>query len=148
MEIRYPILFIISSVVVLLILLFWKKKKGKYDVGIKVANTSFLEANPYYQKKIKQYKILLGIIKVACLVAIFSSLVLLSRPAKVKTEHPREYNRDIVLCMDVSGSVFDLDYEITENFKDTVAGLKGERIGISLFNSSSVTLLPLTDDYD
>ena len=31
---------------------------------------------------------------------------------------------------------------------ETVNNLKGERFGISIFNTTSVLLVPLTDDYD
>ena len=31
---------------------------------------------------------------------------------------------------------------------ETVSGLDGDRIGISLFNTSSVQYVPMTDDYD
>jgi hypothetical protein len=50
--------------------------------------------------------------------------------------------------MDVSFSVNDLNKEIVDALKDTVNNLKGERFGISIFNTTSVLLVPLTDDYD
>ena len=49
--------------------------------------------------------------------------------------------------MDVSISVNKLNEELVENLKQVVKGLKGERFGISIFNTSSVLLVPLTDDY-
>ena len=33
-------------------------------------------------------------------------------------------------------------------FRETVTGLDGDRIGISLFNTSSIQFVPMTDDYD
>ena len=33
-------------------------------------------------------------------------------------------------------------------FRETVSGLNGDRIGISLFNTSSVQYVPMTEDYD
>ncbi len=125
-----------------------KKKKPNPSQMVKVANTSFLTENPYFQQKMKVYRILLKILKGTCILSILLTLFLASRPAKISTVHPEEYNRDIMLCMDVSGSVYDLDYEITGSLKELVSSLKGERIGISIFDASTVTVLPLTDDYD
>ena len=73
---------------------------------------------------------------------------MLSRPAFVDKIRTDEYNRDIFLCMDVSTSVNTLNLEIVESLKETVRTLKGERFGITIFNSSAVTIVPLTDDYD
>ncbi len=148
MEIRYPILLVLGIILLPVLLFFLGKKTKKYEYGKKVANTSFLEKNEYYQKKLKQYKRLLLLLKATFIVSMIASLILIARPASVKVLHPEEFNRDILLCLDVSGSVSELDYELVGNFKETVKGLKGERIGVSLFDSSSVTLLPLTDDYD
>ncbi len=66
---------------------------------------------------------------------------------KVTITDEKQYNRDIVLCMDVSASVNDLNKEIVKSLKETVESLSKERFGISVFNITSVTLSPLTSDY-
>jgi hypothetical protein len=50
--------------------------------------------------------------------------------------------------MDVSTSVNDLNSELVKTYSEVVKSLKGERFGISIFNTSSYLLVPLTDDYD
>ncbi|RSX54737.1 VWA domain-containing protein [Bifidobacterium dolichotidis] len=57
-------------------------------------------------------------------------------------------NRDIVLCLDVSGSTLPYDHEVIDTYRDLVQHFKGERIGMSIFNSTSRTVFPLTDDYE
>lgn len=57
-------------------------------------------------------------------------------------------NRDVVLCLDVSGSMVAVDQAIIDVFTDLAGRLDGERIGLMLFDSSAVTVFPLTDDAD
>ncbi len=147
MEIRYPILIIIGIVLILLAI-FLKRKKDKYTTGTKVANTSLVKDLPYFKKKIKFYKFLILLSKVICIISMLICTILLARPYNVEITTEEEYNRDIFLCMDVSASVDELNYELVDTLKDTVSSLKGERFGISIFNTSSVVLVPLTDDYE
>ena len=148
MELRYPYLFFVGIVVVILIIVLVRFKKKSYKEGSKIANTHFIKNTIYYQKRLKQYKILLLMAKGLCLFSIFISFWLLSRPYTTDKVEKYEYSRDIILCMDISGSVDNLNYELVDNLKDTVRSLKGERFGISIFNTTSVTLVPLTDDYE
>lgn len=76
------------------------------------------------------------------------SILLISRPANLTEESKTQNNRDIILCMDVSDSVNELNERLVGELKKIVKSLKGERFGISVFNTSSVTLIPLTDDYE
>ena len=137
------------GVVLLIVLIFIKlKNKNNYKNGRKVANTKYIENTPYYKKVIKRYKFLSICTKCVCILCILISLVLLARPISVDIIEPEQYNRDIFLCLDVSGSVAPLDNEIVKSFKEIVKELKGERIGITIFDSSAVVVCPLTDDYD
>lgn len=147
MELRYPIVLILG-VIFLLIIIFIKIKRNKYDSGLKVANTKYLKSTHYFQKILKKYHYLITGVKVVCLVSIAITIFLLARPVRTNKINYNSYNRDIFLCMDVSNSVNDLNLEIVETLKETVKKLKGERIGISIFNTSSVLLVPLTDDYE
>src|SRR5690606_15703243 len=56
-------------------------------------------------------------------------------------------SRDIMLCLDVSGSMSDVDVEVLGVFEELLKGFQGERIGLTIFNSSPVQVFPLTDDY-
>jgi len=57
-------------------------------------------------------------------------------------------NRDIVLCLDISGSMIDYDKEVLDVFGDLATQFTGERISLVVFNASAVTRFPLTSDYD
>ena len=51
-----------------------------------------------------------------------------------------------MLCLDVSTSMNGLDAIVLRQFAELAAGLRGERIGLTIFNGSAITVFPLTDD--
>ena len=148
MELRYPILIFIISFLIICYFILIKSKSKKYTHGSKIANTSYLKETPYYKKRIKEFNIIRYVLISLFAISVISSTILISRLARVETVNIDEYNRDIYLCMDASTSVDELNLELVENLKDTVDQLHGERFGISIFNTSSVVLVPLTDDYN
>lgn len=88
-----------------------------------------------------------------CAVALLAAatvlcVTLMARPSTVDQSEERSSRRDIVLCLDVSGSTLPYDREVIETYLDLVSRFQGERIGLSIFNSTSRTVFPLTDDYD
>lgn len=84
----------------------------------------------------------------ALIFALIITVVLNARPSQVSADDERSNNRDIVLCLDVSGSTLPYDHQIIDTYRSLVSHFKGERIGLSIFNSTSRTVFPLTDDYD
>lgn len=148
MELRYPICLLIGALLIILTIFITKKKGRLYEKGTKVANTSYIKEDPYYQKVLKQYTTLTNVIKILCVITMVAATILMARISSINSIDTNEYNRDIFLCMDVSDSVNELNLEIVKNMKETVNSLKGERFGISIFNSSNVILVPLTDDYN
>ena len=148
MELIFPWVLYIGIPIVLFLFLFNWKHKIPYQEGKKVANTSFIEENPYYQKLYKQYRFFCAALLGCLLIAITLCVVMLSRPAKVKTITSEIRNRDIFLCMDISDSMDELNLKMCSELKEVVKKLDGERFGISIFNGKSVLLVPLTTDYD
>jgi len=74
--------------------------------------------------------------------------VVAARPMSSETIQPVNTSRDIMLCLDVSGSMSDVDIEVLSVFDELLDGFEGERIGLTIFNSSPVQVFPLTDDYE
>lgn len=73
---------------------------------------------------------LLGRIAVAALVAALAiCTVLIARPAHVDRDAERSISRDIVLCLDVSGSALPYDRAVIETYLELVSHFQGERIG-------------------
>lgn len=142
-----PWVLYIGVPIILLIILIPFKRKGKYKEGKKVANTSLLEETDYFKKLYKEYKILSILGAVSLLVAIVMGWLMLARPAKIDTVSPEIHNRDIMLCMDISNSVDELNLDMCDELKMVVEELDGERFGITIFNGQAVLLVPLTNDY-
>ena len=148
MEIAYPILIVISIPILIALILIKFKKANLYLQGKKVANSKYAQQTDYYKGLIRKYRLLVISIKTMCIICIFISVVLTARIIKIDKLEKELYNRDIFLCMDASRSVSDLNSGLTESLKEIVKNLHGERFGISIFNTSSVVLSPLTDDYN
>ena len=115
--------------------------------GIPVAHSERLTALPEYRRVIRRYRALLACLLVAVVVASGVGVLLASRVSDVEAESPRSYTRDIVLCLDVSGSMTDVDAKIVDTFASLAKSLHGERIALTVFDSSAVQVFPLTDDY-
>lgn len=147
MEMMYPELIVYSIIGAFIILFVWRKRK-KFKNGIIVANTKYVKKTRYYKSLMLKYRIYNILIKAVCVLLIITCAILTARIYKTDKEEKEEYNRDIMLCMDVSGSVWDLDSEIIDTFIDLVSKLKDERFGLSAFNSSPVNIIPLTSDYN
>lgn len=115
--------------------------------GVPVAHSERLTALPEYQRVIRRYRALLVGVLVFAVVATGSGVLLASRVSSVDVVQPQSYKRDIMLCLDVSGSMTDVDAKIVDTFASLADGLHGERIGLTVFDSSAVQVFPLTDDY-
>lgn len=72
---------------------------------------------------------------------------LCARPSTIDRDTTDAARRDIVLCLDVSASTLPYDAQILSTYQSLVDHFSGERIGLSIFNSTSRTVFPLTDDY-
>lgn len=89
--------------------------------------------------------------RLACLLLILTLLAgigLAGRPSTVDATQETGHSRDIILCLDVSGSTLPYDQQVLASYLDLVGRFRGERIALSIFNSTSRTVFPLTDDYD
>ena len=131
----------------LLCLLPFKGRK-RYKDGRKVANAEFVEELPEYKALKMKYRFLYVLGTLAILAAMIFMVVMMARPVEITTIEPELRNRDIFLCMDISDSMDELNYEICDNLKKVVKELDGERFGITIFNGQTVLLVPLTNDYD
>lgn len=87
------------------------------------------------------------VIETLSLALVGCGLALLAAgPVSAKTMAEQRSNRDIVMCLDVSGSMSQVDRDVIASFDALASELDGERIGFVLFDSSAVTIFPLTDD--
>lgn len=112
-----------------------------------VSRAERLRGLPSFRASVRRRMGLLSGILVVGAIAVLLGGVVAARPMAAKTIQPVNNSRDIMLCLDVSGSMSDVDVEVLSVFEELLKGFKGERIGLTIFNSSPVQVFPLTDDY-
>ena len=122
-------------------------RKKDYTGGVRTGAMSLVSTLPVYRKIYRRSRVLSFIYELAVIAAIVSTLFLMARPYEVKKIKIGVQKRDIMLCLDVSYSLYALNYELADYLEDVVTQLKGDRFGITIFNTSSVVFVPLTDDY-
>ena len=114
----------------------------------RIARAERLRALPTFRSALRRRVLgLTGILALGA-VAALSAGVVAARPMSSQTIQPVNTSRDIMLCLDVSGSMSEVDVEVLSVFEELLEGFKGERIGLTIFNSSPVQVFPLTDDYE
>ena len=101
-----------------------------------------------YAKLYRNYYFCRNLSLICLFFAIFSGIALSGRPATRKVERPEVRNRDIMLCLDISGSMVETDLALIQTFKNLAESFNGERMGLTIFDSSSQRIFPLTDDYN
>ncbi|WP_258802390.1 vWA domain-containing protein [Pseudarthrobacter sp. NS4] len=102
---------------------------------------------PEYQAALRRHRRWLAVAALACASLLVSTAVAAARPVEVTTTRPEQHNRDIMLCLDASGSMSNTDAAVVDVFAGLAAGFDGERIGLTIFDSTAIQVFPLTDDY-
>jgi len=113
----------------------------------RVARAERLRALPTFRQALNRRVLALSGILLLGVIAVVSAGVVAARPMSSQTIQPVNTSRDIMLCLDVSGSMSEVDVEVLSVFEELLEGFEGERIGLTIFNSSPVQIFPLTDDY-
>lgn len=149
MELRYAFMIYVGcGLAIFFALIPLGKTKITFKAGKKLGTSDFVTNEKYFIKKLRMYKILKMLTVTCCILAILATSFVISRPTKITKESIQQYNRDIVICMDVSTSVDDLNEKMVGHIKEMVEGLHGERFSLVIFNTSPATVIPLTSDYE
>jgi Ca-activated chloride channel family protein len=125
----------------------WLARRA-HRAGTAVANSEALTALPEFRSALSRHRIRMAVLTGSGVLLACAALVGAARPLDTAVDRPQTRSRDIMLCLDVSGSMAAFDAELVATFKKLVEGFQGERIGLVIFNSSAATVFPLTDDYD
>lgn len=128
--------------------LFARRSRRRRQRVTWVANAAYLTGLPSFRSRMKRYRAYLAGLVLVLVGASVATGYLAARPVDKEVRSDELATRDIVLCLDVSGSMIDYDTEIVERFLEMLPSFHGERIALSVFNSTSRTVFPLTDDYD
>ena len=125
-----------------------RRSRRRTAESLPIAHRDRLTGLPGYALALRRYRRLLVGLIASLLVLFVGVAAITARPASVSSVQPKLSNRDIVLCLDVSGSMIDYDKEVLDVFGELSEQFTGERISLVVFNASAVTRFPLTSDYD
>lgn len=111
-----------------------------------IAESSSLDLLPSFAKTKRVNKIL-GIAEKTILILMLTTLLFIAaRPQKQVAKINETESRDIVLCLDTSGSMTELIAPSLEVLRDIVASNPTDKYGIVFFQNTSYPVLPLTRD--
>lgn len=147
MELNYAWLLVPGTLAVVgaAVFVLWRKKGT--DDAVPVAHGERLASLPSYRRLVRRQRIWLAVVVGAALVLAAALLVAAARPILAASQRPEERSRDVILCLDTSGSMSRADSAIVDVFTSMVRDFRGERIGLTIFDASGVQVFPLTDDY-
>lgn len=149
MDLTQPLVALAGAAATLALLayLVWgRRPRDKAPVA--VANTDLLRGLSAYRAALRRYRVKLAAAAAAALAVAGCAAFALGRPQQERVDSPQQRNRDIMLCLDVSGSMMRADAAVVRTFQQLVKGFQGERIGLVIFDSTAVSVFPLTDDYE
>jgi Ca-activated chloride channel homolog len=126
---------------------YWKKHSGRAGTLLVPSTTNLQKASKGWKIKLMHLPFILRLLAMAFII------MALARPqTRFDEEQVSGEGVDIVLCIDVSGSMLAQDFtpnrleaakEVAAQFIDT---RKTDRIGVVIFSGESFTLCPLTTD--
>ena len=151
---RYNWLFFIPPIIIAIIIFvtWYRYRLHSHDRDLKrvavVAHTRTIKMLPAYRAAKRRYRLLLALAVVFFLASVFSFTAVAARPFSRQEHNTSVENRDIVLCLDISGSMISYQKQLLDNFKEIATGLHRQRISITIFDGKPANLIPLSDDYD
>ena len=151
---RYTWLFIIPPIAIAIIIFvaWYRYRMHSHDRDLRrvavIAHTKTIKFLPAYRRAARHYRILMICAAISLLVTLFSLTASAARPIERQENKSITENRDIVLCLDISGSMYSYMGDLLKYFKTIVKGLKSERIAVTIFDGKPANLIPLTNDYD
>ena len=138
---------VVAAVIAVLVVL--RRRPGRADRDIvSAAHTERMLRMPEYKSAYRRALLKLGAMFVLVLVSLGAFSVVAARPITTDVADTDRVNRDIVLCLDVSGSMTAADAAIVQRFLELVEQFHGERIALVVWDSSAAQVFPLNDDYD
>lgn len=147
---RWPWLLPVLVLAIVALMVWWARSRprGAATGASYVAHAARLRALPRYQALVRRQVVLGACLTLAALVTCAGAIVLAGRVQERQTTAQNDRTRDIILCLDASGSMAEVDAQVLAEFRRIVTGLQGERVGLTIWSGVAITVFPLTDDYD
>lgn len=149
-DLKWPAVLVVGAALALVVAYAVHHRTARRSArsAAAVANSEALTRLPEYRRALRVHRIRMAVLAVSAVLLAGAALVGAARPLDMTVDKPQTRNRDIMLCLDISGSMAAYDATLVTTFTTLVKRFQGERIGLVIFNSSAATVFPLTDDYD
>lgn len=145
MSIKWPL-----ALLVLLFplgILIWQKfAKNRKKLPKFVTDSALIEKLPSYKKVKTRLRRLRFIESSLVLLLLIGLSILVARPVMPVNTYSTEKSRDIVILLDVSGSVKPVIPDMLDSIKEIIRQNPGERFSIVTFSGLGNTVMPLTRD--
>jgi Ca-activated chloride channel homolog len=148
-ELKWPWLVVLLVVLLVALLAVWVRIwwRRQPPGASYVAHVARLRALPRYRTLVQRRRLLGGFGSLAALVACIGGIVLGGRVQETQVINRDESTRDIVLCLDASGSSAPWNGDVADEYRSIVEELDGDRVGLTIWNNVAINRVPLTDDY-
>lgn len=146
---RWPWLVVLLVLLVAALLVAWVRIwRARTPSGASyVAHAARLRSLPRYRALVQRRQLFGVAGSLAALIACAGGILLGGRVQETQVVERADSARDIMLCLDASGSTAPWNVDVIEELRDIVSRLQGERIGLTIWNNAAITKFPLTDDY-
>lgn len=144
---RWLMLLLVTLVVAVVVAARVRRPRPPSDTTY-VAHVARLQALPRYAALVTRRQNLAMLATIAAMATAVGGIVLAGRLQETRSSDHATRTRDIVLCLDASGSMSQVNASVIAQFQEIVDDLAGERIGMTIWDGRSVTIFPLTDDYE
>ncbi len=150
MDLKWPWALPLVVAAVLLLLMWWARRphRRRPDDALLVAHTDRLKSLPRYADLLRSRRISAQLLVLAALVVVVGTTLVLVRPQQSELQQRDARNRDLMLCLDASGSMDDDNLAVVREVRRIVDDLRGDRVGMVIWSSAAVLVFPLTDDSD
>lgn len=149
MELAWPwvlVAAVVATIAAVAVALWWGPRRGAAG-AVLVSQAERLRGLPRFAALAGRERLTAAIALVGVVLVVGGAAVVAARPITVERVQDETRNRDVILCLDASGSMAPYNVEVIGQFRQIVSGLQGERIGLTIFSGAAVTVFPLTDDY-
>lgn len=147
-DLRWPWLALGLVIVVLVLIAIWGRKPRPKNHALLVAHADRFRTLPRFRALARREQATAALAMLGALAVVAGSALLAARPTRPVLIEPDRNGRDIMLCLDVSGSMDSWNRQVVQGFRQLLSELNGERLGLTIFSGLSVSVFPLTDDYD
>lgn len=147
MELKWPWLLVTLPPVMLVLMAWWSRRPRRIVApdALVMAHVSILRTLPRYRQLRRRRTLLFAWLTVGALITIVGAGLLSARPQQTRVELT-ERKRDVMLCLDASGSMDRFNGRVVEQVQQLLDELVDARVGLTVFSGAAVTLVPLTDD--